>query len=290
MAEGILVAGSTGNVGAHLVRTLSERGQSVAAATRAPQNYKASNGGVRTVRLDYDDPITYPDAFREVAKAFLIAKPLDPFADRYLVPLIDAAAAARVEVVVLLTAFGVEHAEGTALWKTERHLKESGTPFVILRPNWFMQNFSPGFLLPGLQATGTISLPAGDARISFVDTRDVAEVAAAARTTDVHVGTEYALTGSEPLTYDEAAQRISRAAGREIRYAPISDADCLAALRSAGWSSDQADLFVSLHHVVRAGWAEATSDTVRQVLGRDPIRFDDYAREHAASWNEDSQS
>src|SRR5207247_10029889 len=94
-------------------------------------------------------------------------------------------------------AMGVEMLDGMALRKVERHLEDSGIGFTHLRPNFFMQVFSGGPLLTDICSTGAIHVPAADAKISYIDARDIAAVAAAALTASGHLGKAYAVTGGE---------------------------------------------------------------------------------------------
>ena len=57
-----------------------------------------------------------------------------------------------------------------------RYLEGSRLPYVIVRPNLFLQNI-PESTIPSINTSGTFYVDAGEARISMVDTRDVAPVA-----------------------------------------------------------------------------------------------------------------
>lgn len=67
----------------------------------------------------------------------------------------------------------------------DRYLEDSGLPYVIVRPNLFLQNI-PESTIPSIDAAGNFYADAGEARISMVDTRDVAAVAAVALTVPGH--------------------------------------------------------------------------------------------------------
>ena len=166
MSEKILVIGSTGNVGTHLVQLLAEEGQAVKAATRQPQNYPVRMK-VEAVKFEYEDSSSYAPALEGVDRVFLLAKTTDPEPQNTLNPFIDAAVKAGVRHVVLMTAKGAEQSEDAGLRKVEKHLIASGLAYTILRPSWFMQNFYPGFCIRVLrrrarsfwrQATGEADL------------------------------------------------------------------------------------------------------------------------------------
>ncbi|PEN06297.1 NAD(P)-dependent oxidoreductase, partial [Longimonas halophila] len=71
-----------------------------------------------------------------------------------------------------------------------------------------------------IESDGTMRLPAGNAATGFVDARDIAAVSVAALTEDGHAGAAYTITGPEALTYHEAADVLSEAWSRDIRYEP----------------------------------------------------------------------
>ena len=89
----------------------------------------------------------------------------------------DAAKAAGVRQLLMLSAMGANADDSIPLRRAELHLERSGLAWNVIRPNWFMQNFHT-FWLHGIQTHGQIFLPVGDAKGSFIDTRDVAAVAA----------------------------------------------------------------------------------------------------------------
>jgi len=283
MSQHILVVGATGNVGSTLVQLLAGQGVSVKAATRSPEKY-AAQPGVTPVRFEYDEFATHASALEGVDRVFLIAKPMEAAPQKALIPLIDRAKAVGVKQIVFMTAMGVDQAEGTGMRMVEKHLIASGVPYTILRPNWFMQNFNHGFLLPALKQAGAIFVPAGDAKTSFIDTRDIAAVAAKTLIDPSHIGKEYTLTGGEALSYAEAATMLASVSGRDIRYVAISDDDLRNALAHLNLAADAIEFMIGLFYVARQGWTAPVSPVVASVLGRAPISFEAFAREYAAVW------
>jgi len=284
MSHKILVLGATGNVGSALVKFLVEKGEQVKAATRHPADYPPT-GNVEPVALDFERPDTYASALVGVDRVFAITKTADIHADKTLNPLIDQAKAAGVAHIILMTAMGVDQApEDVPIRRVELHLINSGVDYTILRPNWFMQNFSPGFLLPMIQQGGTFYLAADDSKTSLIDARDIAAVAAAVLTEEGHAGQEYTLTGGEAFTYSEAAAILSEAANREINYVAIDDGAFRDALASAGWGPEQVGFFADLFYIVRQGWVAPVLPTVTNILGREPITLQQYALDYVEAW------
>ena len=130
--------------------------------------------------------------------------------------------------LVLLAGRGEPEAE-----QAEQAVRDSGAELTIVRSTWFAQNFSEDYMLEYV-LSGEVALPAGDTPEPFVDADDIADVAVAALTDDVHVGQLYELTGPRLLTFAEAVEEISRATGRQIRYVPISIEEHAAAAAELG--------------------------------------------------------
>lgn len=276
----ILVTGATGNLGSAVVETLKEKGIAVRAAARDP---KRITDGTEVVRLDFADPSTYPQALQGVSGVFLIAPPMDPTAPELLNPLIDAAIAAGVQHIVFNSAFGVDQNEQAPLRIVERHLMDSGVPYTILRPNFFMENFSAGFISPMIGQHSAFFLAADDAKTSFISVGDIAAVAAAAFAEGL-TGKEYNLTGARALSRSEAAAIISDAAGKSIQYQAISEEDMLRGARDNGMPETAVQYMAVLYQAVRAGWTEVVTPDVEQVTGRPPASFEEFARLNADSW------
>jgi len=121
----------------------------------------------------------------------------------------------------------------------------------------------------------------------FVDAGDIADVAVAALTDDRHIGRLYELTGPRLLTFTDAVNEISHAAGREIRYVPVSIDHYAAAAAEQGVPGDVIELLSYLFGEVLDGRNAHVADGVRGALGREPTDFGDYARHAAATgvWN-----
>jgi uncharacterized protein YbjT (DUF2867 family) len=97
---------------------------------------------VNAVSFDYLESETWPEALGPADRAFMMAPP-DTAAYGQLVRILDAAADAHVEHVVLITAMGVDQVpDEMPLRSGELYLIDNYLDATILRPNWFMQNFT----------------------------------------------------------------------------------------------------------------------------------------------------
>ena len=277
----ILVIGSTSNAGRALVETLSGTGEGVRAATRKPDAMETRSGG-EPVRFAYQEPDTFEGALQGVDRAFVIAPPV-PEPHSEMIPFLERAADDGRRKIVLMTAMGTEHDPDGSLRKVETALESSGAPYVILRPNWFMDNFHASWVTP-IREAGVIPLPAADSRTSLIDARDIADCAAAALRTDRFDGQAFTLTGPEALTYAEAAAMLAKAAGREIRYVPVDDESFIRSMVAAGAPEDLSKYLAVLFSFVREGATAAVTGAVEEISGHAPRTLEQYAEDRAAAW------
>lgn len=275
MAGKVLVLGANGNVGAPLVKALLARGERVKAATRSGK----AVGGAEGVRFEYNDKTTYDAAFEGVDRAYVMLPGGNMAVTGMLDPVIAEAAKRKVKVV-LQSVIGVDADDSIPYRQVELALERSGTPYVILRPNWFSDNFHT-YWLSGIQH-GVISVPAADGKSSFIDVRDIAESAAAALTSTQFDGRAFNLTGPEALSYGDAAAILSKVAGLTIAYKPIDDEAFVGILTGAGVPEDYARFLAAIFHPVREGWTALVSPDVKTLTGKAPRSLAAYAADHAA--------
>lgn len=275
MAGKILVLGATGNVGQPLVAELVARGEPVKAASRTGK----SAGGAEGVVFDFANPATYGPALKGADRAYVLAPTGTLDVPGTLIPFLTSAVERKVKVV-LQSVLGADADDSIPYRQVELFLERSGTPYVILRPNWFTDNFQI-FWLDGIRH-GVIAVPAGEGRSSFIDVRDIASSAVAALTSSKFDGQAFNLTGPEALSYAEAAAILSKASGRPIDYKASTDADFIAMLTNAGVPKAYAEFLAAIFHPVREGWTAAVSSAVQTLTGKAPRSVEAYAKEKAA--------
>jgi uncharacterized protein YbjT (DUF2867 family) len=289
----ILIVGATGSIGRHAVAELVKQGGKLRVISRDPEKTRALPhfGNVDVVTADPTQPGSLAPAFAGADKVLLIP-PSSPNWDVSEKNLIDAAKHAGAKHVVKTSVMGADpSAPSMSLsfhYRGEKNLAASGVPFTVLRPNSFMQNFLM-YYAPTIRSDGAFYGCVGDSKLAVVDTRDIAEVAVAALTdpgTTYH-GKTYDVTGPEALTYADAAQKISAASGRAVRYQDLPPDTLEQALLGAGVPGWVAAELVNIYG--RGPWRNSgtgapVSSTVKDILGRAPRSFDDFAREFAADF------
>ena len=167
-------------------------------------------------------------------------------------------------------------------WEVEKILESSGQPFVVLRPNAFMQTLIGQILIPGVRATGAVANALGTSGISFIDARDVGECAAVALLCDEWDGQALVLTGPRSVTYREIADALGRAAGVPVPCNDITPADIGVMMKARGLPEWEAEHFEEMYEMFRRGESEFVSDDVRLLSGHEPRSVEAYVAEQAS--------
>lgn len=277
MSQSFLVVGGSGQVGSGVARILREQGHEVRTTTgKAPVSPEQ-------VRVDLLSGEGLDAAFEGVRRAFLLSPAGYPDQYRILAPLVRKAKEAGLEKVVLMTAIGVEANDAAPMRRAEIDLEKSGLAWNILRPSWFMQNFQT-YWLHDIRTHGALRLPAGDGKTGFIDARDIAAAAVRLLTTHDLDNRDFDLTGPRALDHDEVARVLSKASGREIAYQEIAPETLRQGLVAGGVPADYADFLVAILGLLKQGYAERTTEEVKRLTGREPIAFEQYARDNAQAW------
>jgi uncharacterized protein YbjT (DUF2867 family) len=280
----ITVTGSTGHIGSELVRLLSAAGTPTRAVFRNAQKiWRAPH--VAWIRADLDDPDLHEPALAGTARLFLLSDNAPGFGELQIAVL-EAAQRAGVQHVVKLSALGASnHSKSTIArehWTVEQALLQMDMTWTILRPHSFMQNWLDD-VAATVRAEGVIHSPIGEAVVPFIDTRDIAAVAAEALLQpEAHAGRKYFLTGGEAVGFADVARAISDATGKTVTYQPISPEAARAQLEAKGTPPPLVDAMLAILMYQRAGGPTAAiSDKVEKILGRPPRTIVDFAHDHA---------
>ena len=203
---------TAGKVGSEAARLLTQQDESVRVLVRDPEKATAlSQLGVHVAEGDLDDAASIDAAMDGVTSVVLVS----PAVPAQELNVIDSAARAGVGHVVKITSKAsadspIARQRGQA--QIEAGLIASGLNYTLLRNNFYMQNFL--MLAPAIAETDSFGSSAGHGQVGFIDTRDVASVAAEiAAAPAEHVGETYLLTGPELLSYADVAETLSRCSG-----------------------------------------------------------------------------
>jgi uncharacterized protein YbjT (DUF2867 family) len=282
-SSSVLFLGAPGLIGNHVIPALVKAGIPVLAASRRGR----AVGGGAGVTVDMQDRQALTRTMQGIATvAFVIPDVIDM--EALGLNVVAAAQSAGVKQLLWFSSFGADP-KNEALF-SRRHptideaVRASGIPYAILRPNFFMQDFT-AFYGQTIRETGAIFLPLGDARVSHLDLRDLADAAVAALRDDRLLGKTYDLSGPEALHTSEVAELIGSAIGRPIRYESIPAPALEAELRASGADPYLAAGLAELYAWIRdSGLGSKVTPSAEQLLGREPIRFRKFAVDHRSQW------
>ena len=269
----VLVTGGTGKTGRRVAEQLVAAGAEVRIASRGgPQPFDWSNAD------------TWPAALEGVSAVYLVPAPGAPDASATMIALAQTATARGVKRFVLLSGSPIAEG-GPGVGQTHRWLSENAADWAVIRPSWFMQNFSEGQHLAPIREAGAFYSATEDGRVPFINADDIAACAVAALTGPEPLNRDFILTGPEPISYDEVARLIGEAAGRPIAHRRVS-AEALAAwYRSIGRPALLAQMLGFMDTFIAGGAEDRLTGCVMELTGRPPTDFRAFARANGAVWD-----
>lgn len=277
----VLVTGARGQTGRQVVRALAAQTNfEIRGATRNPTE-------AGEVLFDWADRNTWGAALEGATALYLVKPVVEPDG----VDVIEALAAllgqaSSVRRVVLLSEIGAgERDENLNERQAELLLERSHFQWTILRPHWFMQNFvDTSYYLSPLRDAGMIAVPTGGRAASFVDTRDIADVAVQALTSSRHAKKHYTLTGSAAYRWADAVACISHAAGYEMNYIDVPLEEFIAQLSWKRLPKKEIDHRIEVYKFLRSEASSQITDDIEQVLHRKPRTFEAFVKENETLW------
>ncbi|CQR64658.1 NAD(P)H-binding protein [Streptomyces leeuwenhoekii] len=263
-----LVIGATGTTGSRVTARLTARGHLVRAASRRA----APVGGAGGVRFDWFDPATHEAALRGADRVYLVP-PLtaaDPAA--VMLPFLERARAAGVGRAVLLSSSAIP-AGGPAVGQVHQALPGLFDEWAVLRPSWFMQNFTGDHMhAHDIREHGTVRTATGEGRVAFVDADDIAAVAVHALTADRAPDTDLVVTGPRALSYDDVAAVLTEVTGRDVTHRKLTYEQLRDHLAQS-MPREFAAVLAGLDRAIAEGAEDRVTDTVQRLTGRPPRDF-----------------
>jgi uncharacterized protein YbjT (DUF2867 family) len=287
----ILVTGGTGRVGAEVVKELQKRNADIRLLVR--QEGDRTPKGVEVAIGDLLDPVSVQKALHGVDKLYLLNAVTPDELTQGLIAY-DLAKRLKLKHIVYHSVFRVEHFKDVPHFASklaiENALRQFDVPFTVIRPNYFSQNDAT--LKDPLTEASIYPVPLGDAGVSAVDIRDIAEATAIVLTSDRHTGKTYNLNGPGVLSGPKAASIWSKLLGKEIRYAG-ADLDAFEEqMRKEAPSWSAFDIRMMFEGYLERGFIAEDGDleTLTKLLGHGPRRYEDFARETFVKWQEVSKA
>ena len=293
----ILVTGATGTVGSEVVKHLAASSPfsdynikaAVHSKNKSDQLRQFENSGVEIVDLDYAKQETIAHALNNVDKVFLQTLPIPNVVD-ISSNLINEAKKNGVKYIVKLSAMGAGSEPRSTILRLhgeeEKIIENSGIPYTFLRPPAFMQNFVTQFGHT-IRSQNAFYVPAADAKMSFIDARDISTLATAILTNNnhemrqYHKNKTYDITGRDALSYGQVAEILSNEVGRKISYVDITEDEARKGMKQIGVDNWSIDIMMELFGIIRAGYGSETTNEVEHITGRKPISFTQFASDYA---------
>ena len=281
----ILVTGAGGTVGTQVVKSLGAAGVPFRAAYHSEAKAAAARRDeIDAVRVEYGEPDTVRQALRGMSALILIGPVSERLVELESAVIAQAAAAGVKRIAKLSVWRASEEGYAFARWHRacEKQVEASGIPYTFLRPNGFMQNFVT-YHGESIRTQSAIFLAAGHSKSSFIDVRDIAEVAVKVLAEPGHEGRAYDLSGPESLSYHQVANSLSIAAGRKISYVNVTEETLRGALAGQGYPAWLIDALVELQRYENDGLSSDVLGSVQQILGRRATSFDRFARDYKSA-------
>jgi uncharacterized protein YbjT (DUF2867 family) len=263
-----LVIGASGTTGSRVVAQLVAAGYGVKAASRHATPVLCA----APVRFDWYDPSTHAAALDGVDRVYLIPPPADSDPIAVMMPFLRQARAAGVHRVVLLSSSAIPEG-GPAVGSVHRALPDLVEQWAVLRPSWFMQNFTGEHAHAlSIREHGSILTATGSGRVGFIDAEDIAAVAFHALTDERAPDTDLVLTGPEALSYDDIAAIMTEVTGRLVVHRSLSNEQMRDRL-AAEIPEEFAAMLAGLDRAIAEGSEDRVTDAVQRLTGRPARTF-----------------
>jgi uncharacterized protein YbjT (DUF2867 family) len=278
----VLAVGATGQFAGLIVPALVAKGLQVRALVHDPTKADRARqlGATETVAGDLRDRASIDAALDGVDGVFHITPAFAPDSAELGVGMVEASTAAGVARFVFSGVYHpslalVNHA---SMRPIEQALYRSGLAFAILQPAMFMQGLAGSWA--DARERGVFAMPySKDSAMTFVDYRDVAEVAALAFATDDLIGGTFELAAGGMLTRTQVAALMSRHAGRPVVAVDVEPDVALAGMPPGAMRDGLTAMFADY---TAHGFHGGNNLILRTILGHAPRTLDSYLRELAA--------
>lgn len=276
MSTQILVIGGKGKTGRLVSQELLTRGVRTRIATRSPS-------GGDDVAFDWQDPRSADAAFDGVTAAYIVAPTNNSDHGTIVPPILEIARKRGVQRFVLLSASSLE-AGGPMMGQIHAHLRDGAPEWTVLRPTWFMQNFSEQQHLETILKEDAIYSATGAGRVGCIDAADIAKAAVSALLAETSWNRDFILTGPETLSYADVADKISDAIGREIKHINLTTSELTERYVRGGLDEAYARILAQMDARISEGSEDRLSDGVFALTVRPPRSAAEFIHAHKNAW------
>ena len=278
-----LITGATGDVGSKVVDLLIQRGNRPRVFVRDTNKAQSRFGNRVDICLgDLANAESLRTALKGVDVLFLVnSGPEIPVRDELAANL---AKAAGVRHLVKLSSMDVQQGLAIGAWheQGEAAIRTSGIPFTFVQPTGFMSNLLAW--ANSIKQEEVVRSSTGDGKRAFIHSDDIAAVATEALTTSNYLGQSLPITGPEALSFAEVTAAIATAIGKQLTFQPITDEEARQRYSTISASTEETEAHVSLWRAIREGRLAAVTDNVERILGRKPIKLNQWLTENTAAF------
>ena len=280
-----LITGGTGNIGRYVIEDLLEMNKDVKVAVRNMQQAAQAfhDKEVALIPFDFLNPQTFDSALEDVEGVFLVRPPELANPEKDMLPFLQTAKKKDVKKIVFISLLGVEKNPIVPHRKIEDMIKALGITYVFLRPSFFMQNLNTNHK-EEIKERSELFIPAGKAKTSFIDTRDIAKAAAITLVEEKYQNRGITLTGKTAIDYYEVAAVMSKGLGRNIEYKTPGLLKFRKERIRRGTPKEFANVMMFLYLMTKLGTAKPVTDDLEKLMGTEPTSFEQYVVDHKECW------
>lgn len=269
------ITGASSQVGRELIKLLKEKMIKAKLLSREPEKISKQDGIFETVFFDYQDSMTFLPALTGCERLFLVCS--GGINHQILESFLNEAKTQGIKQIVCISGFGIRTNKKHRFLAIEKIVENSFIPMVSLRANWFMQNFS-SYFFSMIKKKRCLTFPDGGEKLSFVDARDIAEVALHFFTSPIsEINQYFDITGEKSLSHKEVAEIFTKYLPCAVSYQELTEKE---AQEQLGWDGVWLEFFKD----IRKGNSAAISNSVQEILGKPARRFEDYIQESRGIW------
>jgi len=284
MADKILVIGGTGNIGWPVIEYLNRQHVKVVAGTHNINKATAKLGRLDDVEVrhfDFLNPNTFEDVMVGVNKVFFVRPPQLENPKRDMLPFLTYIKQRQIQQLVFISLLGVEKLPNMPHHAIEKMILDLGIPYTFIRPNYFMQNLNTTHQ-EDIFKNHDLFIPGGHSRTSFIDTRDVGEIAGMTLLNPKYLNQKIDITGPDSWSYPEIAKMMTDLLGVEYRYSKPSLWKFRKAMIKRGVTKDFAKTLVTIYVIQQVGTitARKVNSNAEKILGHRPRSFQTYIKDY----------
>lgn len=277
-----LIIGGTGNIGFPLIQYLNQQNIPVVAGShnlaKATEEFQGFNN-VEVKHFDFLNSSTFETALDGVNKIFFVRPPQLAKPKKDMLPFLNYVKTQNIEQIVFISLLGVEKNPMTPHHQIEQMILDLDLPYTFIRPSFFMQNLNTTHQFD-IKENHDLFIPAGNSRTSFIDTRDIGEIAGIALLDDKYLNQKLNITGPMALSYHEIAQIMTKVLGTPITYSKPSLWKFRKVMLQRGMKKDFVNVMVILYLITQLGNAKEVTDTAEKVLGHEPRTIENYIQDY----------